>query len=274
MKYAVVILVVLGLYSCGEKRKMTFTDLTEMEKQELHAELIDTLRSEMYDFMQECDRFSSSGVAYCGAYYPIDIQQNLKGDIMVFGEINSDNIQSSILKHFTINRSENLHFNFPPFEIITEKNLIRQAASYKAQLDNMIKNGFTIDIINFKKSQVNEAKNKLKYLSVLQTKSFKTIDEMAFVMLEYQSEQKSAIIDSTLFCFYELRNRISKKHLNKSYLEVYYNYKKHNDSIQALQMGALKWAVPSKILDINYLKKNYLKSFHIGEPPVEVKLNP
>lgn len=84
---------------------------------------------------------------------------------------------------------------------------------------------------------------------------------------------QTAIVNSVILAFFELRNRASKKHFGKSYLEIYQPYGVTQTKSDWDKLSELKVLHPIQLLDKPYLRRYNLHFVYeeIGPPVLKKK---
>ncbi|MBL1278640.1 MAG: hypothetical protein COA33_000065 [Fluviicola sp.] len=203
------------------------------------------------------------------------IQQDLKGEIIINGLLDSKSITNEIVTYFSANREKNdVANNYPMYSRISRKEIIhltKEAIEEAKKVKNTP--GALEDIIDFKERQVEEWMKKLRAIKVLQIDKLPEPSVQAHITIEYQDTLKGEhLIDSVLVGFFLLRDYASKKYFNESYLTIFQRNRKNETLLDTERLKALSILYPLTILDKEGLKKRGLKYVYsniVGypEPP-------
>lgn len=267
-------LLLIGLFSCNhEPQPKTFADLSEKELSNLKAELLDSMRAEIFRYPiyanKDTTRRGHPGGCFIGTLNWLIIRVNDQKEVDVSHEMDN-RITASVYQFYSANKNTDQPKRLlPVFYTLSNTDLKEQINYLFLELKSLEENHAPLELISFKKEQISELKTKQWALKVLGKKEMKIPNSPIQVILEYTPSitEVNAIQDSVLLAYCNLRSDDSELSFKKSYVELFFEAKSSGDFSK---IDALSVLTPIEIVDEPNLKKYETIRIGVDAYPVEV----
>lgn len=254
--------------SCTSSHERTFEDLNAQERKMLQKELMDSLRGEMVEYMENVDEFYRNTEPMC-VLPPLDfrVKLNKNSEVMIQDEIKKGILFSRLFHYFNTSRLVNKPEKTCALYLdVSKKSIQENIRSEKEFLKNLDQARHR-EYVDFKKQSISEHQDQLETLELLKITQIRVIDSYR-VNISYYAEipGQETYVDSVLNTVIEVRNNLSKKYLHRSYLEQFYLRKIYPTRENKLKLSFLKWCIPLYVYDKTYAKQNDLLDSWIDLP--------
>ncbi|MCT4562502.1 MAG: hypothetical protein N4A41_14130 [Crocinitomicaceae bacterium] len=266
-------LLLFALFSCNhEPQPKTFADLSEKELSNLKAELLDSMRAEIFDrhimVNEDTTRLGSLGCIPIEMRNVLLVRVNDLNQVMIRGEIGA-NISETVYEYYKANKKENDPTNnFPMYTRINREFIKAQIEQIKEEIESIKKARLKADILSFKESQLKEWETKLIVLNVIKKSELLQPHFQTAIHLQYNPKvtASKSIQDSVLLGYFRLRNDDAKLYFGKEYLELFFECRALKS---ALKLNAIKTTSPIQVVDFPNLKKYKIAMVvETPEPPM------
>ncbi len=285
---------VLALAACSKHetpKEVPFEIMPEGLKKKVEAELMEHMKQEVIENHRTMHELYSSEYPpwYCDLQLRniLEIKKNVVRQIMVRGEINpKETIEELVRSFYLTNESlskeetrahiQNPSYPFieyPFYSSISKENILIEIEENKFELNRAIED-HEEEYIQFYSQILHEWERRKEAIEVLGVIELKEIHPQTNIRIddELNREGLSPLTIEALKGIISVRDYASRKYLNLSYIELYFQATRDIKPEAKKRLEAIDFLFQTRIIDYSYAELNNLKTDRVEWEIEEIEL--
>lgn len=286
-------LLLVGVASCSQEQNpedIPFELMPDGLKKKIEAEVIGNMEEEAIEFMVQQDQYYRISLPTCDLmdYRNLfTLRRNDIGDVLIRDERGSlENVEGEVFLFYTANEHLNqkdvpysisnpnyTFYNYPFYSFASRSFIDDKVLENATDLARAEEEGDK-DYITFYQKELSNWKDKKQVIIALNADTLQEVHSFTEIEIDDKMNKKglSPLTQKAILGMLELRNFISKKYFNKSYLELYFQAARYNNLKAINQLNAINFLCQIRITDFGYSDNHNLQRRFAFEPAIEIEI--